>query len=173
MVDLLARFRQIGEGRMLLRVGKVERPGAGGDRADEALAEAQQRQVDGAGVQAFGGVELEHAVGAQHIERAHLGHHVRGDLAHDPVEPLLRLERLGHELAEPFQQNARAGGLVTHQRLSCMASERVSPHSSTRSDARTSPGTILLSSTAYPARRPNAKSGPPVRCTARRSGSRS
>ena len=38
-VDLLARFRQVGEGRVLLRVGQVERPRAGGDRADQALAE--------------------------------------------------------------------------------------------------------------------------------------
>ncbi len=114
-VDLLAGFREIGEGRMLLRFGKVERPRAGRDRADQALAEPQLRKVDGAGVQALGGIEFEHRIGAQHIERADLGHHVLGDVVHDPVEPRLRLERLRHELAEPFQQDARAGGHVTHR----------------------------------------------------------
>jgi hypothetical protein len=91
MVDLLAGFRQVGEGRVLLRVRQVERPRAGRDGADEALAQPQLREVDRAGVEALGGVEFEHAVGAQHVERAHLGHHVGGDLAHDAVEPLLRL----------------------------------------------------------------------------------
>ena len=70
----------------------------------------QLGQVDGARVEALGGVEFEHAVGAQHVERADLGDHVLRDLAHDPVEPLLRLERLRHELAEPLQQYARAWG---------------------------------------------------------------
>ena len=100
---------------MFLRVGEVERPGTGRDGADQALAEPQLREVDGVGVQTFGGVELEHRIGAQHIERAHLGDHVGGDIAHDTVEPLLRLQRLLHELAEPFQQNARATGRVTHR----------------------------------------------------------
>ena len=70
------------------------------------------------GFEAFGGVEFEHAIGAQHVERAHFGHHVLGDLAHDAVEPLLRLERLRHQFAQPFQQNARAGGHVTHRGIS-------------------------------------------------------
>ena len=107
-VDLLAGLRQVGEGRMLLRVRQVERAGRCGDGADEALAEPQLRQVDRFAVQTFGGVELEHRIGAQHVERADLGHHVLGDVVHDAIEPLLRLERLRHELAEPFQQNARA-----------------------------------------------------------------
>ena len=114
-VDLLAGFRQVGEGRMLLGVRQVERARAGGDGADETLAEPQLRKMDRSGVQTLGSVELEHGVGAQHIERAHLGHHVLGDVVHDPVEPLLRLKRLRHELAEPLQQDARASGHVTHK----------------------------------------------------------
>jgi hypothetical protein len=61
---------------MFLRVRQVERPGAGRDGADEALAETQLRMVHGVGIEAFGGVEFEHAVGAQHVERAHLRDHV-------------------------------------------------------------------------------------------------
>ncbi len=101
---------------MRLRVGQVERP-----RADAAMVPTRPcpsfscGKVDGFRVQALGGVELEHAVGAQHVERADLGHHVLGDLAHDAVKPLLRLERLRHQLAEPFEQNARAGGQVSHR----------------------------------------------------------
>ena len=79
---------------MLLRVGQVERPRAGRDRADQALPQPQLRQMDGVRVQTFGGVEFEHRIGAQHIERADFGDHVLGDVAHDPVEPLLRLQRL-------------------------------------------------------------------------------
>ena len=36
VVDLLARLRQVGEGRMRLRVGQVERPRLRGDEADQA-----------------------------------------------------------------------------------------------------------------------------------------
>ncbi len=114
MIDLFAGFRQVAEGRMRLRVGKVERLGGSGDRADEALPHPQLRKVDGVLVQTFGGVKFEHAVGAQHIDRAHLGHHVAGDLANDPVEPLLRLKRLRHQLAQPLEQNARTAGQVSH-----------------------------------------------------------
>ena len=114
VVDLLAGFWQVGEGGVFLRVGKVERPRAGGDGADQALSESQLREVDGVRVQTFGGIELQHRVGAQHVERANFGDHVGGDVAHDPVEPLLRLQRLLHEFAEPFQQNARAAGRITH-----------------------------------------------------------
>lgn len=114
IVDLLARFRQVGEGRVLLRVRQVERAGAGRDGADEALPQTQLRVVHRAGVEALGGVEFQHGVGAQDVERADLRHHVGGDLTHDAVEPRLRLERLRHQFAEPFQQYARAAAQVTH-----------------------------------------------------------
>ena len=106
VVNLLARLRQIGEGRMLLRVRKVQRPCAGRDRADETLAEPQLRKVNRARVQTLGGVQLEHGIGAQDVERAHLGHHVLGDVADDLVEPLLWPKRFRHELPQPSQQYA-------------------------------------------------------------------
>ena len=106
MVDLFARFRQIGEGRMRLRVGqRLSGRAAGGNRADKALPNLQLRQMDGGRVQTFGGIEFEHAIGAQHIERAHFRDHVLRDLANNPVKALLRLKRLRHEFAEPLQQD--------------------------------------------------------------------
>lgn len=99
---------------MFLGVGQVERAGAGSNRADQTLAETQLRQVDGVGIETDGRIELEHRVGAEHIERADFGHHVGGDIAHDPVEPFLWLEGLRHQFAEPFQKYARPGGHVTY-----------------------------------------------------------
>ena len=167
VVDLLAGLRQVGEGRMLLRVRQVERPGARRDRADQALPELQLGQVHRAGIEAFGRVELEHGIGAQHIERADLGHHVLGDFAHDAVEPLLRLKRLGHELAEPSQQNARAGREVTHRHLSKAIATGAAPL------APPAVARMNLWSTAYPDRRRNAKCEPQVPYRGRRSGSKS
>ena len=40
VVDLLARLRQVGEGRVRLRVGQVERPRLRGDEADQAAPDA-------------------------------------------------------------------------------------------------------------------------------------
>jgi hypothetical protein len=62
VVDLLAGLRQVGEGRMALRVRQVERARLGGDQADQALADPQRGLVDGFAVEALGGVELERAV---------------------------------------------------------------------------------------------------------------
>ena len=110
VVDLFARFRDVAEGRVALGVGQIERPGFLGDAADQALADAQRGVVDGLGLQTLGGVELQHPVGVQDIDRAHLGHHVGRDLRHDLVEPGLRADRLRHDLAEATKQHARPGG---------------------------------------------------------------
>ncbi|MEY9780017.1 hypothetical protein ABIA23_001419 [Sinorhizobium fredii] len=100
---------------MRLRVGEIEGTRRSGDGADEALAHLELCQVYGGLVQTFGGVKLEHAVGAQHIDRAHFRDHVLCDLAHDPVKALLRLERFRHELAQPLEENARTRGKVSHR----------------------------------------------------------
>ena len=113
-VDLLAGLRQVAEGRMRLRVRQVQRPRLGGDRADETLADAQRCAVDGGAVQTFGGVQLEDAVRAEHIDRADLGHHVGRDLADGLVEPVLRADRLRHDLAQAAEQDARSGGWPPH-----------------------------------------------------------
>ena len=108
-----------------LGVGQVERPRLRGDRADEALADAQRGVVDRLALQAFGGIEFEHAVRAQHIGRADLGHHVGRDLPHDLVEPVLRADRLRHDLAQAAEQDARPGGRTPHDPLSLHHPEKV------------------------------------------------
>ena len=99
---------------MGLRVGERERLGRLGDQADEAFAGAHRGQMDGLAVQAFGGEELERAVGAQHIDRADLGHHIGGDMDDDLVEPRLRADRLRHDFAEPAQQQTRSAEGAIH-----------------------------------------------------------
>ena len=69
----------------------------------------QRRPVHRARLQALGGIELEHVVGAQHIDRAHLRDHVGRDEGDHLVEPLLGADRLRHDLAELPQEHARPG----------------------------------------------------------------
>ena len=75
--------------------------------------------MDRLAVQTLGGVELEIAVGAQHIDRADLGHHVGGDMDDDPVQPRLRAHRLRHDLAKPAQQQTGSAQSAAHVTLSC------------------------------------------------------
>ena len=57
---------------------------------DQTLADPQPGAMHRLGAQPLGREQLEHLAGAHHIGRADLGHHLGGDDAHDPVEPLLR-----------------------------------------------------------------------------------
>ncbi len=100
VIDLLARLRPVGEGRVMLGVGELLRLGLLGDQADQTLARLQMGVVDGARVQALGGHQLERAVAPPQIERAHLGHDVGGDQHHHLVEASLRALVLRHHLAE-------------------------------------------------------------------------
>ena len=59
--------------------------------------------MDGVTVQAFGGVQLEHAVRPKDIDGAHLRHHVGGDQYDNLVEPFLRIDWLRHDFAEPSE----------------------------------------------------------------------
>ena len=112
---------------MGLGVGQRQRLGLGGDQADDALAEPHRREMHRLAVQAFGGVEFEPAVGVQHIDRAHLGHHVEGDLHDDLVEARLRADRLRHDLAEAAQQQPRSAQRATHQPASFKAEPGMPP----------------------------------------------
>ncbi len=107
VVDLLARLRLVGEGRVRLGVGQRERLGRRGDEADEALARGHRREVHGGAVEAFGGEQFEGAVAPHHVDGADLRHHVGGDQDDDLVEALLRADRLRHDLAEAAQKDAR------------------------------------------------------------------
>ena len=91
------RFRQIDEFAVLR------------DAPDQAFAALHMRAVDGLLAQAFGGKQLERAILALEIDRAHLGHHVAGHLMHDLVEAGLSVRRLGHDLAQPAHDDAQAG----------------------------------------------------------------
>ena len=114
VVDFFAGLRPVGEGRMALRVRQVDRVGFARDQADQAFVRAQHGLVDGLLVEAFGGVELERAVDAQHVDGADLRHHVGGDQHHDLVEAFLRADRLRHHFAKPAQQHARTAERATH-----------------------------------------------------------
>lgn len=115
VVDFFARLRLVGEGRMLLRLGERQRLGALGDEADEAFARVHGGLMHGLAIEAFGGVKFETLVGAQHVDGADLGDHVRGDLHHDLVETRLRAHRLRADFAQPAQQKAGAAKSATHQ----------------------------------------------------------
>ncbi|MGX0998611.1 hypothetical protein AB7M38_005903 [Bradyrhizobium diazoefficiens] len=114
VVDLFAGLRAEREGRMALRVVQIERRRLAGDEADQALMGAEHGMVHRLAVQTFGGVELERVVDAQHIDRAHLGHHVGGDQHHDLVQPLLGRDLLRHGFAEPSQQDAGTSRRAPH-----------------------------------------------------------
>ena len=121
MVDFFAGFRAERERRVALRVGQVERRRLAGDEADEALMRAQHGPVHGVAVEAFGGIEFERVVDAQHIGRADLGHHVGRDQHHDLVQAFLGRDLLRHGFAEPSQQDAGASRRAPHVPISSPA----------------------------------------------------
>src|SRR5207244_948826 len=114
VINFFAGFCAVGEGRVRLRLREVDRVGFAGDEADEAFVGGQHGVVHGLRIQAFGGVKLEAAVDAQHIDRADLRYHVGGDQHHDLVEAFLRTDRLRHYLAKPAQQHAWTAERATH-----------------------------------------------------------
>ena len=81
---------------MALSISEIERAGAGGNRTDEPLPQAQLRQVNGLRVQAFCSIKFENAVSAENIEGANFRDHVLGDFADDPVKTCLRFQRFRH-----------------------------------------------------------------------------
>ena len=115
VVDLFARLGAEREGRMALCVAQIEWRRLAGDQADQALMGAEHGVVHGLAIETFGGVELQRVVDAQHVDRAHLGHHVGGDQHHDLVQPLLGRDLLRHGLAEPSQQDAGTSRRAPHE----------------------------------------------------------
>ncbi len=104
---IFAGLRTVGEGRVAGGVGEVQRPADAHDLADQALARLQARDVDGAGVETFGGEQFQLARTAAQIDRADLGDHRIGDGAHDHVELGLSRTGPGHGFANLLEQTAR------------------------------------------------------------------
>ena len=131
VVDLLARFRPIGESRVVLRLRLIDRHSELGAAPDQTFAPLHECVVHRRRIEPLGCEQLEAAVLAPQIDGAHLGHHQAGDLAHDLVEPALAVAGLGHDLAQAPQHgpqgrlgrsNARVlCGSLGHKSLSAAA----------------------------------------------------
>jgi hypothetical protein len=80
---------------MRRRVRQADGLGQARDLADQAFAGPQAGVVDGLGVQALGGEQLQLARGATQIDGADLGDHGPGDDPHDHVQPVLRGQGAG------------------------------------------------------------------------------
>jgi hypothetical protein len=87
------------------------------DLADQTLAGLHPSDVDGFGIEAFGGEQLHLAVRAAQVERADLGHHRERDDAHHGVEPGLGGSAALERLADlPKQAPLTAYGLWRRHR---------------------------------------------------------
>ena len=109
VIGFFACFRQVGKPRVGAGVRQIERPRLGSNQTDKALADAKRCIVNRLPVQAFGRIELKHAIRTQDINRTHLGNDVRRNQDDDLVQSLLRRDRFRHDFAEPAEQKARSG----------------------------------------------------------------
>ena len=92
---------------MLGRIGFVNRDVQLGAAADKAFATLQAGGVHRGGEQTFCGKEFERTILALQVERAHVGHHDAGNLAHDFVEARLAVARFGHDVPQPAHNDAQ------------------------------------------------------------------
>ena len=172
VVDFFAGLGPVREGRMRLRLREVDRVGFAGHQADQAFVGAEHGVVHGLRIQALGGVQLQAAVDAQHIDRANLRHHVGGDQHHDLVEAILRADRLRHHFAKPTQQHARTAERATHGVILGAGRDRRSQRYSVR---KSRPQGRSPSDASHPWAIANALCKPqakrPVRCLGNRHGS--
>ena len=99
---------------MRLGVGEIDRAGFARHQPDQAFVGAHHGLVHRLLIEALGGVELERRIDPQHVDGAHLRHHVGRDQDHDFVKAFLRADRLRHHLAKPAQQNARTAQCTAH-----------------------------------------------------------
>src|SRR5215470_16945855 len=99
---------------MRLRIRQVDRTCLTGHQADQALVGSHYRAVHGVAIEAFGCIQFERRIDAQHIDGADLRNHVGGDQHHDLVKAFLRADRLRHDFAKATQQHARTTKRATH-----------------------------------------------------------
>jgi hypothetical protein len=121
VINLLAGLGPVGEGGVMLGVGELHRLSLLRNQADQAFAGLEMGVVDRYGIEALGGEQLERAVAAPQIERAHLGHHVRGDQHDHLVEAGLRALAHRHHLAQAAQQLSRGANRDRHHQQSSPA----------------------------------------------------
>src|SRR5271170_6246968 len=120
MIYLLAGLGPVGESRVRLSV--LERQGARrrGDQSDKSLADAKPRAMYGFRPQTLGSEQFEDFAGAHDVDRADLCDHLRGDDTNDTVEPVLRVDGAGHDVAEPAQQPAGSADATWNLVHPCM-----------------------------------------------------
>ena len=106
---LLARFRAVGERRMIGGFGEVEDAPFRRDGADQALPHAQPGHVHCFLPQAMRREQLEEIVPEQ-VDRADVAPHRRGNHVDHAVELGLRRAALGHDLVQTGQDLAGGGG---------------------------------------------------------------
>jgi len=114
VIDFLAGFRPVRKRRMRLRIRQVDRARLAGHQADQPFVGPHHGAVHGVAIEAFGGIQFEGGIDAQHIDGADLRNHVGGDQHHDLVKAFLRADRLRHDFAKPTQQHARTTKRATH-----------------------------------------------------------
>jgi hypothetical protein len=102
---LLSRFRAVSERGVLGGFSEVEDARLGGDRADEAFAHPQPRDVHGLFPQTMGREQLEIIV-AQQVDRADIAAHRLGDEVDDAIELALHRAALRHDVVETGQDLA-------------------------------------------------------------------
>ncbi len=103
-VGILAGFRTIREMRVGRRVGQIHRFSGFRHHADQALAFAHPRIMDGGAVEAFGGEQFQHLAGTAQIDGTDFRHHVGSDDADQFVQAHLGGGLLRHDLAQATQQ---------------------------------------------------------------------
>src|SRR6516162_1283544 len=106
MEDFFPRLRPVRKVRVRLRIGERERSRCRSDYPNEALAHSQPCPMNRFRPQPLSGEELEDLPGAHDIGRAYLRHHLGGDDADNPVEPLLGGPGAGHDIAKAAQKTA-------------------------------------------------------------------
>ena len=108
-ISLFPGFRHVAEAAGARRVIGVDDVAALGDAADEAFAEAHAGLVDGLGLEALGGAELERVLVAEEVDRADLAMHLFGDQPRDAVKARLAGRVLGHHRAQAAEHLPAVG----------------------------------------------------------------
>jgi hypothetical protein len=115
---LLPRLWHVAKAALSGRIGGVHGAGRARDPAHQALADAHACHMDGLGRKTLGGAQFQRVGIAQQVDRAHFRAHRIGDQMRDAVQPLLPLDRFGHDRLQARQKLAAfAFALLDHRPL--------------------------------------------------------